>query len=168
MSGVGKYLKSKNNDIKICLTDPLGGSIVNYYRYNEIRSDCNESSIAEGIGLGGRISKQIDGFKPDYILEINDTEMMNTLHELQIKDGLMCGLSTGINVAGAIKMARKLGYNKDNIVVTILCDKSTNYNSKQFNIKYLKDLGLPTPKWIQHNIFKNDNTFNDLVKQTFL
>ena len=141
-----------NKDIKIGLTDPYGAAIYSYFTTGELKSE--GSSISEGIGQG-RITGQLkDGFRPDNCYQIPDINMMKTVQRLQQMDGLMCGLSTGINVAGAITLAKDLQLytNPDNIVVTVLCDLSVRYITKQFNIPFLKSNNLPTPSW-----YNNDN-----------
>ena len=100
-----------------------------------------------------------EAFKPDHAFEVDDTVMLDTLYRLQQADGLMCGLSTGINVAGAIRVGKELGLTYDNNVVTILCDSALRYATKQFNIPFLQSQNLPMPSWLL-DIEKNDSSKN--------
>jgi len=142
IAGVGKYLKEKNNNIKIYLADPKGSALYNYIKYNELKSEGN--SITEGIG-SSRITANFKEAPIDNAFSIDDIEALNVIYELIENEGLSLGISTGVNVAGAIKLAKELGPNKT--VVTILCDKSDNYHSKLFNKEFLIEKNLPIPKW---------------------
>merc|ERR1712228_65318 len=168
LSGVAKYLRSigtENQNIKICLTDPKGAALYRYYKYGELQSE--GSSISEGIGQS-RITGQMHGFVPDYQVEIDDEEMMNMLHTLQREDGLMLGLSSGINVAGSIRCAKDLGLGKDDIVVTILCDLSQRYNTKQFNVPFLESKNLQKPSWYDANAASKDEKLQEALNQSFV
>ena len=107
------------------------------------------SSITEGIGQG-RITKNLEGLKPDLSYNVKDDEALNTIYSLIVEEGLSLGTSSGINICGAIKMAKDLGPGHN--IVTILCDHSQRYKSKLFNIEFLKERNLPIPVW-----FKNEN-----------
>lgn len=168
LSGVGKYLKmiSNNSDnVKICLTDPKGAAIYRYYQEGVLKSE--GSSISEGIGQG-RITGQLKDFKPDYQIEIDDLEMMNVIHALQQEDGLMVGLSSGINVAGAIQCAKDFKLSHQDTVVTILCDLSVRYITKQFNIPFLESKNLPTPPWYDEHAATNDERLMEAVNRSFV
>eukprot|EP01083_Nonionella_stella_P231043 816187_1 len=147
ISGFGKYMKMiSNNDpnLKICLTDPKGAGLYRYYKDGVLKSE--GSSISEGIG-SSRITGQLHGWKPDYQCEIDDQDMMNVIHAIQEQDGLMIGLSSGINVAGSIQLAKDFNLTPYDTVVTVLCDLSVRYSTKQFNIAYLESKNLPRPAW---------------------
>ena len=143
IAGVGKALKEKNNNIKVVLSDPKGSALYNYIKLNKLILE--GSSITEGIG-SSRITANFKEAPIDNAYSIDDTEALNVLFSLLENEGLRLGTSSGINVSGAIKLARDLGPNKT--VVTILCDKSELYLSKLFNKNFLKEKALPIPKWL--------------------
>jgi len=143
IAGVGAFLKEQNPDVKIGLADPLGAAIYNYYVNGELKSE--GSSITEGIGQG-RITGNLEGAVVDMPYQIPDEEMMLVLYDLVTKEGLSLGTSSGINVAGAIRMARDLG--PGHTIVTVLCDSAHRYASKIFNIEFLTEKGLPLPPWL--------------------
>ncbi len=143
IAGVGAFLKEQNPDVKIGLADPLGAAIYNYYVNGELKSE--GSSITEGIGQG-RITGNLEGAVVDMPYQIPDEEMMLVLYDLVTKEGLSLGTSSGINVAGAIRMARDLG--PGHTIVTVLCDSAHRYASKIFNIEFLTEKGLPLPSWL--------------------
>ena len=147
LAGVSIGLKEKNSKIKIGLADPDGSALFNYYKDGVLKS--KGSSITEGIGQG-RITKNLEGLKPDFSYNIKDEEALNIIYSLIIEEGLSLGTSSGINIAGAIKMAKELGPGHN--IVTILCDHSQRYKSKLFNIAFLKERNLPVPGW-----FNNDS-----------
>ena len=168
LSGVAKYLRgiaTENQQIKICLTDPKGAALYRYYQDGELKSE--GSSISEGIGQS-RITGQMKGFVPDYQTEIDDEEMMKMIHTLQREDGLMVGLSSGINVAGSIRCAKDLGLGKEEIVVTILCDLSQRYITKQFNVPFLESKHLPTPPWYDTSAAMKDKELMDALNKSFV
>jgi cysteine synthase A len=150
--GMSKYLKTIMNNQQenygvtpiIGLTDPKGGALVHYFNHGELKAD--GSSISEGIGQG-RITGNLKGFKPDVALEVCDDEMMDALIGLQETDGLLLGGSSGINVAGTIKLAKTLGW-KNKVLVTVLCDLGTRYSAKLLNPGFLKSKGLIVPPWL--------------------
>ena len=167
LSGVGTYLRMVSNNsenIKICLTDPKGASMYRYFKDGELKSE--GSSISEGIGQS-RITGQLQGFKPDYEIEIDDKDMMNVVHKLQSDDGLMVGLSSGINVAGAIQCAKDFKLSHEDTVVTILCDLSVRYITKQFNLPFLESKNLPTPPWYDENLATKDSKLMEAVERSF-
>ena len=145
LAGVSIGLKEKNSKIKIGLADPDGSALFNYYKDGVLKS--KGSSITEGIGQG-RITNNLEGLKPDFSYNIKDDEALNIIYSLIIEEGLSLGTSSGINIAGAIKMAKELGPGHN--IVTILCDHSQRYKSKLFNIEFLKGKKLPVPSWFKN------------------
>jgi len=145
LAGVSIGLKEKNSKIKIGLADPDGSALFNYYKDGVLKS--KGSSITEGIGQG-RITNNLEGLKPDFSYNIKDDEALNIIYSLIIEEGLSLGTSSGINIAGAIKMAKELGPGHN--IVTILCDHSQRYKSKLFNIAFLKERNLPIPDWFNN------------------
>ncbi len=143
LAGVGMYLKSKNPDVKIGLADPMGAAIYNYYANGELKSE--GSSITEGIGQG-RITANLEGVPVDFPFQIPDEEALPVMYNLIREEGLSLGTSSGINVAGAIRLAKELG--PGHTIVTILCDGAHRYASKIFNVAFLKEKGLPFPEWL--------------------
>ena len=143
ISGVGAYLKSRNNKISIGLADPYGSALFNYYENGRFKAE--GSSVSEGIGQG-RITANLENFQPDYLFQISDNIAMPILFDLLSEEGLYLGGSSAINVAGAIELAKKLG--KGHKIVTILCDSGQRYQSKIWNPEFLKSKNLPTPSWI--------------------
>lgn len=144
LRGTGSFLREKSDGrIKIALTDPRGGSLVRYFRDGVLKAE--GSSISEGIGQS-RITKNIEGFKPDMQFEIFDEEMIEVLQNLQRHDGLMIGGSAAINVAGAMHVARQLG--KGSTVCTVLCDLGSRYATKLYNPNVLRGKGLQVPEWL--------------------
>ena len=144
IAGVSIALKEKNKDIRVVLSDPMGSSLHNYIKSNELMSE--GSSITEGIG-SSRITANFNEAKIDDSCSIQDEDALNVIYSLIEKEGLCLGTSSGINVAGAIKLGKELGPGKT--IVTILCDKSDRYNSKLFNKNFLKEKNLPVPYWLK-------------------
>jgi cysteine synthase A len=143
LAGVGMYLKSRSADVKIGLADPMGAAIYNFYANGELKSE--GSSITEGIGQG-RITANLEGAPVDFPFQIPDEEALPIMYNLIREEGLSVGTSSGINVAGAIRLAKELG--PGHTIVTILCDGSHRYASKIFNVAFLKEKGLPFPEWL--------------------
>tara|TARA_B100001123_G_C15319122_1_gene1027300 strand:+ start:1376 stop:2377 length:1002 start_codon:yes stop_codon:yes gene_type:complete len=143
IAGVSKALKEKNKKIKIFLSDPKGSALYNFIKNKELIVE--GSSITEGIG-SSRITSNFKEALIDGSYSIDDTEAMNILFSLMEKEGLYLGTSSGINVAGAIRLAKELGEGKT--IVTVLCDKSDRYHSKIFNKKFLLEKKLPIPRWL--------------------
>ena len=143
LAGVSIGLKEKNKNIKIGLSDPMGSSLYSYFKDKELKSQGN--SITEGIGTG-RITKNYEKAIVDEAFQTSDVEALNIVYDLIISQKIVLGGSSGINIAGAIKLAKKLGPNKN--IVTILCDDGRRYSSKIFNKKFLKEKNLPIPKWL--------------------
>ncbi len=144
LAGTSMYLREKNPKIVIGLADPMGAALYSYYTTGTLKSE--GSSITEGIGQG-RITRNIEGMKIDAPFQIADGEAIPLAFELLIKEGLFVGGSTGINVAGAIRLARRLG--PGHTIVTILCDGGGRYASKLFNPEFLRSKNLPVPAWLE-------------------
>jgi cysteine synthase A len=143
LAGVAQALRAHNPDIAIGLADPPGSAIFSWSVGGELSSE--GSSITEGIGQG-RVTGNLEGLKIDHAYQIPDEETLLTIYDLVEHDGLVMGGSTGVNVAGAIRMARDLGPGKT--IVTVLCDHGQRYQSKIFNPEFLKERGLPAPPWM--------------------
>ncbi len=143
LAGVSMGLKSKNKNIKVVLADPMGAALYSYYKTGELKSE--GSSITEGIGQG-RITANLEGAVVDDAFQIPDSEAIPTAFDLLEHEGLCMGGSTGVNVAGAIRLARQMG--PGHTIVTMLCDYGTRYASKLFNPEFLREKGLPVPKWL--------------------
>ena len=143
LAGCGLGLKDKNKDIVIGLADPMGAALYSYYTTGELKSE--GSSITEGIGQG-RITANLEGAPVDEAFQIPDEEALPILFDLLKHEGLCLGPSSGVNVAGAIRLARKMG--PGHTIVTVLCDFGTRYQSKLFNVDFLKSKGLPYPDWM--------------------
>jgi cysteine synthase A len=143
LAGVSIGLKNKNKNIKIALSDPMGSSLYSQIKYNKLES--TGSSITEGIGTG-RITKNFEKALVDEAFQTNDTEALNLVYDLIENQKIILGGSSGINIAGAIKLAKQLGPGKT--IVTILCDHGKRYASKIFNKEFLKSKNLPIPKWL--------------------
>ena len=140
--GISTYLREQNPDIKIGLADPAGAGLYNWYLKGEMKAE--GSSITEGIGVS-RITGNLEGFKPDLFWRIEDADFLPVLFDLVREEGLSLGSSSGVNVAGAIKLARELGPGKT--IVTMLCDPGSRYASKLYNAEFLRSKGLPVPPW---------------------
>jgi cysteine synthase len=143
LSGVGIALKERNPKVQIYLSDCMGSGIYNWYAHHEWKPEGN--SITEGIG-NNHETGNLTGFTPDGQYQITDREMLPVLFDLVTEEGLVLGGSTGINVCGAIRLARELG--PGHTIVTILADSGTRYQSKLFNPEFLKSRELPTPGWL--------------------
>ena len=143
LAGVSMGLKAKNKDIVIGLADPMGAALYNYYKHGELKSQ--GSSITEGIGQG-RITANLEGAVIDEAYQIPDAEALPIVFNLLSEEGLCLGGSSGINVAGAVRLARDLG--PGHTIVTVLCDYGTRYQSRLFNPTFLREKGLPVPAWL--------------------
>ena len=143
LAGVSIGLKQKNKNIKIALSDPMGSSLYSYIKNKKLES--SGSSITEGIGTS-RITNNFDKALIDEAFQSDDTEALNIVYDLIEKQKIVLGGSSGINIAGAIKLAQKMGPGKT--IVTILCDHGKRYASKIFNKDFLKSKSLPIPKWL--------------------
>ena len=143
LAGVAEGLKSKNKNIRIGLSDPYGSALYSYVKNNTLEME--GSSITEGIGTS-RITKNFENTKVDFAYKIDDTNALNVIFKLLKNEGLCLGTSSGINVAGAIEMAKEIGPGKT--IVTILCDIGSRSASKIFNVDFLKSKNLPYPDWL--------------------
>ena len=143
LAGVSIGLKKLNKNIKIALSDPMGSSLYSHIKNNKLESV--GSSITEGIG-NGRITQNFDKALVDEAFQTDDIEALNLIYDLIEKQKIILGGSSGINIAGAIKLAKQLGPGKT--IVTILCDHGKRYASKIFNKEFLKSKNLPIPKWL--------------------
>lgn len=139
--GVAMALQSKG--VKMGLADPLGSALYNFYAHGELKSE--GGSITEGIGQG-RVTANLEGFTPDFNYQVSDEEALPVVFDMLTQEGLCLGGSSGINVAGAIRMAKDMGPGKT--IVTVLCDFGTRYQSKLYNPEFLKEKGLPCPEWL--------------------
>jgi cysteine synthase A len=143
LSGVSIFLKERNPKIRIGLADPVGAALYNFFKHGELKAE--GSSITEGIGQG-RITKNVAGTPVDLPYQIPDAEALPIIFDLVKHEGLCLGGSSGINVAGAIRLARDLG--PGHTIVTMLCDFGTRYQSKLFNPAFLRSKNLPVPDWL--------------------
>ncbi|MEP3345201.1 MAG: cysteine synthase A [Litoreibacter sp.] len=141
LAGTAMALQPKG--VKIGIADPMGAALYDWYTKGELTMD--GGSIAEGIGQV-RITKNLDGFTPDYTYQISDEEALPVVFDLLADEGLCLGASSGINVAGALRMAKDMG--PGHTIVTVLCDYGTRYQSKLWNPEFLKEKGLPFPEWL--------------------
>jgi cysteine synthase len=147
LAGVGMALKAKNPNVKIAIADPLGAALYAYYTSGELKSF--GSSITEGIGQG-RITANLEDAPIDLAYQITDEEALPILFDLAEHEGLLLGGSSGINVAGAIRLARDLG--AGHTIVTILADSGARYQSKLFNPAFLRAKNLPVPAWMEREL----------------
>jgi cysteine synthase A len=143
LGGVSDGLKAKRKSIRVALADVPGAALYSYYTTGQLKAE--GSSITEGIGQG-RITKNIEGAAVDHAYLIPDAESVAVCFQLLQEEGLCMGGSTGVNVAGAIRLARQMG--PGHTIVTLLCDYGTRYSSKLFNPAFLKSKGLPVPAWL--------------------
>jgi cysteine synthase A len=144
LAGVAMALKARNKDVKIALADPLGAALYSYYTTGVLKSE--GSSITEGIGQG-RITQNLEGAPIDLAFQVPDQEAVPIIFDLLEHEGLCLGGSSGINIAGAIRLAKELG--PGHTIVTVLCDYGTRYQSKLFNPEFLRSKGLPVPAWME-------------------
>jgi cysteine synthase A len=144
LGGVSLGLKARKKSVRIALADPMGAALYNYYKHGELKSE--GSSITEGIGQG-RITKNLEGIEVDDAFQIPDSEAIPIAFDLLEHEGLCMGGSTGVNVAGAIRLAKQMG--PGHVIVTILCDYGTRYASKLFNPAFLREKNLPVPRWLE-------------------
>jgi cysteine synthase A len=144
LAGVGMALKERNPNIKIALADPMGAALYEFYKHGALKSE--GSSITEGIGQG-RITANLEGAPVDFAYQIRDEEALTIVFDLAEHEGLLLGGSSGINIAGAIALARELG--PGHTIVTLLCDSGVRYASKLFNADFLRSKNLPVPAWLE-------------------
>lgn len=143
LAGVAIGLRKHNPDVSIAIADPMGAALFNYYQHGELKAE--GTSITEGIGQG-RITANLEGLKVDYAYQIPDAEALVQVFDLIEHEGLCLGGSSGVNVAGAMRLAHDLGPGKT--IVTILCDHGSRYQSKLFNRAFLEERDLPVPAWL--------------------
>jgi cysteine synthase A len=155
LAGMAEYLQPKG--VKIGLADPMGAALYSFYTTGELKSE--GGSISEGIGQG-RITANLDGLKPDYSYQISDETALPIVFDLLQNEGLCLGGSSGVNVAGAIEMARDMG--PGHTIVTILCDYGTRYQSKLFNPEFLRSKNLPVPAWIEQDTSQIPTVFEEV------
>ncbi len=143
LAGVAMALRERNKDVVIGLADPMGAALYSYFTTGELKSA--GSSITEGIGQG-RITGNLEGLEVDEPFQVPDEDAVSTCFRLLKEEGLCLGASSGINVAGAIRLAERMG--PGHTIVTVLCDFGTRYQSKLFNPAFLREKGLPVPGWL--------------------
>ncbi len=146
IAGVGQFLKERNPDVRIALSDPEGSALYGHYMHGELKAEGN--SISEGIGQG-RITGNLAEAPIDIAYRLSDIEALPYIYDLMRAEGLYLGGSTAINVAGAVAMARELG--PGHTIVTILCDSGQRYQSKVWNPEFLRSKSLPVPAWLEDN-----------------
>ncbi|MGZ5804436.1 MAG: cysteine synthase A [Xanthobacteraceae bacterium] len=144
LAGIAIALKERNKNIRIALSDPMGAALYSYYTSGVLKSE--GSSITEGIGQG-RVTKNLEGAPIDTAYQIPDSEAVPIVFDLLEHEGLCLGGSSGINIGGAIRMAKELG--PGHTIVTMLCDYGTRYQSKLFDPKFLRSKDLPVPSWLE-------------------
>lgn len=147
LAGVATALRERNPKVRIGLADPPGAALFNYYKNGELKAE--GSSITEGIGQG-RITKNLEGLTVDFPFQIPDAETVQMVFDLLQHEGLCLGSSSGINVAGAVRLARELG--PGHTVVTVLCDSGMRYQSRLFNPEFLRAKNLPVPEWLERKV----------------
>jgi cysteine synthase len=147
LAGVALALKAKNPNIKIALADPLGAALYEYYTHGVLKSE--GTSITEGIGQG-RITANLEGAPVDIAYQITDEEALPVLFDLAADEGLLLGGSSGINVVGALRLAKQLG--PGHTIVTILADSGARYLSKLYNPEFLRSKHLPVPPWLERQV----------------
>ena len=143
LTGVAQYLKEQNNNIKIGLVDPYGAALYSFFTEGKLESE--GSSVTEGIGQG-RITKNLEGLEVDFPFRVTDADALEAMFKMVETEGLYLGGSAGINVAGAVKLAKVLG--PGHTIVTILCDSGSRYLSKLYNRNFLVNNDLPCPDWV--------------------
>jgi cysteine synthase len=144
LAGVAIALKERNPKVRIALADPMGAALYSFYTHGQLKSE--GSSITEGIGQG-RITKNLEGAPIDVAYQIRDAEAVAVIFDLLEHEGLCLGGSSGINVAGAILLAQDMG--PGHVIVTVLADYGTRYQSRLFNPEFLRSKQLPVPPWLE-------------------
>ena len=142
LAGVAMALQPKG--VKIGLADPMGSHLFSHYSFGKLTAE--GQSISEGIGQG-RITKNLESLAPDACYQVNDSEALAVVFDLLKNEGICLGISSGVNIAGAVKLAKEIG--PGHTIVTILCDVGTRYQSKIFNCEFLRAKGLPIPTWLE-------------------
>ncbi|MEO1797353.1 MAG: cysteine synthase A [Pseudomonadota bacterium] len=154
VAGMAAYLQPKG--VTCGIVDPYGAALYSFYTEGELKSEGN--SISEGIGQG-RITANLEGFTPDFVARVSDEVALPIVYNLLEEEGLCMGLSTGINIGGAMEMARHMG--PGHTIVTILCDYGTRYQSKLYNPEFLRSKGLPVPAWLEGGSIAIPEVFED-------
>ena len=144
LAGVAAALKERNPQVQTAIADVPGAALYSYYTTGELKAE--GSSITEGIGQG-RVTANLEGFTPDQAFFIDDVESAEMTFRLMSEEGLAVGQSTGVNVAGAIRLAREMG--PGHTIVTMLCDGAARYQSRLFNPEFLRSKGIPVPEWLE-------------------
>ena len=157
LAGVSMGLKSKNADIKIGLADPPGAALFSYYTSGELKAE--GSSITEGIGQG-RITANLEDAVIDHAFQVPDAEAVSLVFQLMEEEGLCLGASSGVNIAGAKRLAKEMG--PGHTIVTILCDYGSRYQSKLFNPEFLRSKDLPVPAWLEKSTYSIPTVFEDV------
>lgn len=157
LAGVAAGLRERKADVRIGLADPDGAALYSYYTRGELKSE--GSSISEGIGQG-RITANLEGLTVDHAYNIHDAEALDIVFDLLEQEGLCLGSSSGINVAGAMRMARDMG--PGHTIVTMLCDYGTRYQSRLYNPEFLRGKGLPTRPWMESTAEDVPQVFEDV------
>ncbi len=145
LAGVATALRGRNKDVQIGIADPMGAALYNYYAHGELKAE--GSSISEGIGQG-RITANLEGLDVDHPFQVPDEEGLAVMFDLLREEGLFLGLSSGINVAGAIRLGKAMG--PGHVIVTVLCDWGSRYQSRLFNPDFLREKGHEPPDWLAH------------------
>jgi cysteine synthase A len=143
LSGVAEALRARKPEVTIAVADPEGSAMYDWFTAGELKSE--GTSITEGIGQG-RVTPNLEGLRTDRAYRVPDDEAVRVVFDLVVQEGMVLGGSSGINVAGAIRLARDLG--PGHTIVTILCDHGARYQSKLYNPTFLRERGLPTPPWL--------------------
>ncbi|MBB3993993.1 cysteine synthase A [Sulfitobacter undariae] len=154
---VGTAMALQPKGVKIGIADPDGAALFNYYTKGVLEME--GSSIAEGIGQA-RITRNLEGFTPDFAYNISDAEALPMVFDMLEHEGLCLGASSGVNIAGAVRMAREMG--PGHTIVTVLCDFGTRYQSKLFNPTFLREKGLPVPEWLDRAPAEIPSVFEDV------
>ncbi|MEM6625566.1 MAG: cysteine synthase A [Pseudomonadota bacterium] len=144
LGGVSMALKERNPNVRIALSDPGGAALYGYYKHGELKAE--GTSITEGIGQS-RITANLEGVIIDDAYRITDDEALAILYDLTMEEGLCLGGSAGVNIAGAVRLAKDMG--PGHTIVTILCDYGNRYQSKLYNPEFLREKSLPTPPWME-------------------
>ena len=144
LAGIATALRSFKPSVRIAIADPMGAALYHYYKHGELKAE--GSSITEGIGQG-RVTANLEGFRPDTAFQITDEEAIPYCFELLKNEGLCLGTSSAVNVAGARRLAQEMG--RGHVIVTILCDYGTRYASRLYNPEFLRSKGLPVPQWLE-------------------
>ncbi len=144
LAGVAMALRERNPGVKIAIADPGGAALYGWFAHGELKSE--GTSITEGIGQS-RVTANLEGLSTDFAYRCSDEEALAILYDLVMTEGLCLGGSAGINIAGAVRMAREMG--PGHTIVTILCDYGNRYQSKLYNPEFLRSKGLPVPPWME-------------------